>query len=381
MNVFIACDSFKGSMTSLEANAAVQAGLLDADPTIHTTLLPMADGGEGTVDALLYTLGGERVTVAVRGPLGGKVEASYGWIPETKTAIIETAAASGITLVGNDELDPWKATSFGTGELMAHALAHGARQMVIGLGGSATVDGGIGLLEALGVTFYDTEKQPISGNGKGLGRIDSIDLSSLRERFRDVEVTMASDVTNPLLGDTGAVHVFGPQKGAKTEDLATLEEGMASYAKVCAKAIGRDDANTAGAGAAGGIGFALQSFLSAKAMSGFSYIAEAAKLADILPSADLIITGEGQMDAQSFFGKVPVALANEAKPFNVPVIAFAGSVKGNAQQFASAGLQAVIPITNGPTSLSEAMTDGKKLLQESAERTWRLTQLFPHKHS
>ena len=376
MNVFIACDSFKGSMTSLEANASVQAGLLETDPTINTTIFPMADGGEGTVDALLYTLGGERVTLAVRGPLGGKVEASYGWIPETKTAIIETAAASGITLVGSDELDPWKATSFGTGELMAHALAHGAHQMVVGLGGSATVDGGTGLLEALGVTFYDTEKQPVSGNGAGLKCIDSIDLSSLHERFRNVEVTLASDVTNPLLGETGAAYVFGPQKGAKPEDLATLEEGMASYAKVCAKALGRDDANAAGAGAAGGIGFALQSFLSAKAMSGFSYIAEAAKLADMLTSADLIITGEGQMDAQSFFGKVPVALATEAKPFNVPVIAFAGSVKGDAQQFASVGLQAVIPITNGPSTLTEAMSDGQKLLQEAAARTWRLTQLF-----
>ncbi|NGP46483.1 glycerate kinase [Bacillaceae bacterium SIJ1] len=376
MNLMIACDSFKGSLTSLGAGNAIKRGILKADPHVTATVFPLADGGEGTVDAFVHLFNGTHVTTTVTGPLGAPVDAQYGWVEAENTAIVETAAASGLPLIASDQLDPWNATSYGTGELIQHALHRGAKRIIVGLGGSATVDGGMGLMQALGVIFYDEKGAVLDGKGASLHKVASLDRSALAV-FQEIDILLASDVTNPLIGQTGAAQIFGPQKGLAPVDIPKMDKALTQYASVIQRALHLHGfEHLSGSGAAGGIGFALQAFLNAQLESGFKRLIDASQLIDQLKKADVIITGEGQLDDQSFYGKVPVSLAKEAAPYGIPVIAFAGKVLGDPERFADSGIHAAVPITNGPLSLAEAMQQSEELLSLAAERTWRLIHTF-----
>jgi len=376
MRIVIAPDSFKGSLNSAPAAAAIAAGLREVDGTVDPVLIPMADGGEGTVEAISILLGGEIVSVTVHDPLDRPVEAGYGWVEERKLAIVEMAAASGLPLLKDDERDPLGASTRGTGELLRDALERGAREVILGLGGSATNDGGMGFLTALGVRFLDHEDETLRGCGVNLAAVRRIDASGLDSRLREVRVTVASDVDNPLLGEHGATHVFGPQKGVEGELLEELENGMAHYAQLMVEAAGRDCRETPGAGAAGGFGFGLMSLMPQVTLrSGFSLIAELGELERTIRGAALVITGEGKLDSQSLHGKVPVGIARIGREAGVPVAAFAGRIDGEPEDFRAEGIQALVPIVDQPMDLATAMREAEALLTRAAARFWQTVRL------
>ncbi|WP_050614515.1 glycerate kinase [Bacillus testis] len=370
MSIVIAIDSFKGSLTSMEAAEAVKAALLDYGMDNAITI-PIADGGEGTVAAFLAGGRGEWIREEATDPLGRQIIAHYGWVEEDKIAIIECAAASGITLLKEEELDPWEATSYGTGQLMQAAIAKGARKIIVGLGGSAVIDGGMGMLEALGATFFDKEGSRLKPNGASLGKVASISLSGLP----DVSIEVASDVTNPLLGEKGAVSFFGKQKGLKPEDRAAFERNMEHYARIVAGAVHKDCSGLIGSGAAGGLGFAFHSFFPSRFSSGFDLLAEKINLDGLIRNASLVITGEGRMDEQSLHGKVPGGIGKLAKRHGKPVVAFTGKVDIDANVAKREGIDAILPIVNGPMSLEEAMEHAPALLYEAACRMCQLMKL------
>lgn len=368
MRVVIAPDSFKGSATSTQVADAIEAGLRRGDADLSVERVPMADGGEGTVAALTGLLGGKIVSTTVRDPLDRSVVASYGWVPARRLAVIELAAASGLPRLG-DALDPHRASTAGTGDLIRAALDRGAEHVILGLGGSATVDAGTGLLTALGVRFLDDQGEELRGAGGTLARIATIDLSALDPRVRAVQMTIASDVSSPLLGPQGAMAVFGPQKGVRPEELSAFEAGLAHFAEGVVRTTGVDVRDAAGSGAAGGVGYLLRSVLTNVAVcDGFSLISDLADLKTRLSDADLAITGEGRLDAQSLVGKVPVGIARMAQAAGVPTVAFAGSVDGDPAAFRKAGLALVVPVVDGPMSLDRAMTDGPALIERAAAR-------------
>ena len=375
MKIVIAPDSFKGSLTSIEASRIINQAILDSDSTVETVQIPMADGGEGTVDAVLWNRDGEKISCRVHDPLGRFIDATYGWIENEKTAIIETAAASGLPLLDLAELDPHRASSYGTGELITDALAKGAEKIILGLGGSATVDAGTGLFQALGVKFLDVDHNEIVWTGGLLERISAMDPSGLDPRLEAVELIIASDVTNPLLGKDGAIAVFGPQKGVADEQLAFFEQGMRHFSELAARETGREMANEPGSGAAGGIGFLLLILLDVEFRSGLELMVELSGLEKHLDATDLILTGEGQIDGQSFFGKVPVGIGRLAKKRGVPVIAFAGSVGAGTEKLEQAGIEAVMPIAEGPINLSDAMRNGGDLLYNVTTRLMKILEI------
>lgn len=372
MRIVIAPDSLKGSLSSTQASEIIHQAIKDFDPLIETVQIPMADGGEGTVEAVLWNKGGEMINRSVRDPLGRTIEASYGWIEKEKMAIIETAAASGLPLLAPDELDPLLASSYGTGELIKDALDRGAAVIILGLGGSATVDAGTGIFEALGVKFLNDIHQPVSAVGGRLANIARIDLSGLDPRVKTVTFIMASDVTNPLLGKDGAIHIFGPQKGVAETQLAQFEEGMERFAVLVTDLTGRNCIDEAGAGAAGGIGFLFRALLAAEFRSGLEMIAELSKMEKQLENTDLILTAEGRIDGQSLFGKVPVGIARLAKRRDIPVIAFAGSIGAGTEKLETEGVHAVMPIVEGPVLLAEAMANSETLLYSAAMRLMKI---------
>ena len=367
MRVVIAPDSFKGSATSLQAATAVAAGLRSIEPSVETVLVPMADGGEGTVEAITGILGGELIEATVRDPVDRPVTCGYGWVADRRLAIIEMAAASGLPLLG-DALNPGEASTYGTGELIRDALHRGAERIILGLGGSATVDAGTGIMGALGARFLDAEGNEVRGAGGTLGAIAAIDLSGVDPRVRSLAITIASDVSSPLLGTGGAVHVFGPQKGVTPDRIGAFEAAMARFAEVVVRQSGVDLRDDAGSGAAGGIGFLLRSFLDAEMKDGFSLVSEIADLQERIGAADLVITGEGRIDAQSLVGKVPVNVARMALAAGVPAVAFAGRIDGDLGMLRAAGLATVVPIVDGPMALHDAMADGPGLIERAAAR-------------
>jgi glycerate 2-kinase len=376
MKAVIAPDSFKGSMTSIQAAEAIKEGIRKVNPSIESILIPMADGGEGTVEALCTILNGELVSAEVKDPLGRKVTASYGWMEQTGTAVIETAAASGLPLLTNDELNPDIASTYGTGELMKNAMDRGAKRIIIGLGGSATVDGGTGFLQALGVRFLDKNGHELTGGGGILCNIDTIDSTDLDQRLRHVEIIAASDVTNPLLGTEGAVFVFGPQKGVTTERLTEFEEGMKNFAKKTTAHIGVDYRMEEGSGAAGGFGYALHSFLQPVFESGFKIVAQLSNLETHIKESSIVFTGEGKVDAQSLYGKVPIGIARIARKHQVPAVAFTGKVEGDIEEASAEGLSLVMPIVDEPMSLEYAMENGSSLLEKAASRMMRVYEII-----
>lgn len=349
MKVVFAIDSFKGSLSSLAAGEAAAAGVRDVFPAAETVVRPLADGGEGTVDALVAGMGGERRTVNVTGPDGREVSAVYGILPGG-TAVMEMAAAAGITLVPAAERNPLTATTFGVGEMIADAVHAGCRRFIIGIGGSATNDGGAGMLQALGFGLLDADGKDIPRGGVGLDRLARVKKDGALPQLKDCSFSIACDVKNPLCGANGASAVFGPQKGATPEMVARLDAALAHFAE-----ISGGDAAYPGTGAAGGLGFAFHSFLDGRLESGVSIVLKETHLEDFIKSADVVVTGEGRLDAQTAMGKAPTGVAELAKRYGKPVIAFAGCVTPEAEAVNEHGIDAFFPILRSVTSLDDAL--------------------------
>ena len=373
MKIVIAPDSFKESLAAPQVAEAIARGWQAVFPAAECLLRPMADGGEGTVDAVLAAAGGERRTCTVSGPLGAPVDAHWGWLDDG-TAVIEMAAASGLHQVAADQRDIPRACSQGTGELIRQALDAGARHIILGLGGSATNDGGAGLLRALGVRLLDRAGQPLAPGGAALARLAEIDLSGLDPRLAQVPVLVAADVDNPLCGPHGASAVFGPQKGASPEQVRLLDAALTHYAERMAATLGTDHSTEPGAGAAGGLGFAARALLGARFRPGIAVVAELCGLAEAVQGADLVITGEGRLDAQTLHGKTPLGVARIAHAAGVPVIALAGSLGEGYQRLYAAGLSAAFSLAPGPIDLRQACADAAALLQARATDIARLWQ-------
>lgn len=372
MKVVIAVDSFKGSMTSMEAGRAVAEGIQAAKPETEVVIKPLADGGEGTTDALIEGLGGEKIEVVVTGPYEQPVSAYYGYLKETKTAVIEMAAAAGITL--SEEKNPMKATTYGVGELIADALSKGCREFIVGIGGSATNDGGVGMLRALGFEFLDENGKDVGNGGQSLGRIVQIKTDKKNPLLTEAHFQVACDVTNPLCGVNGATYVFGPQKGVTDDQKEILDSAMKHYADVTEQTLGCDYVNVEGTGAAGGMGFAFLAYLEAELTPGIDLILNAVELDKELKDADVVVTGEGRLDFQTAMGKAPVGVAKRAKKHDARVIAFAGSVTPEAVACNEAGIDAFFPIVRGVTTLEDAMKteNAKKNMSMTVEQVFRL---------
>ncbi|OEF99799.1 glycerate kinase [Vulcanibacillus modesticaldus] len=382
MKIVIASDSFKGSLNSLEVAKAIESGIKKVYPRADIIKFPIADGGEGTVQAFISSIGGELVTTNVTGPLGTKVTATYGILTDKKTAVIEMAAAAGITLVPQDQLNPLITTTYGVGELIRHALDRGCTEFIIGLGGSATNDGGAGLAQALGYKLLDADDQEIAFGGGSLQNLRRIDATNVDHRIFKANFIVASDVTNPLYGPNGATYIYGPQKGATPKMLNELDNGLKNFAKIIYRDLKKDIHNLPAAGAAGGLGGGLFAFVNATLKRGIDIIIEKANLKKYLHDADYVITGEGKIDSQTINGKVPVGVAKIAKEYNVPVIALAGYVDDKSFLTHEAGIDAIFSIINYPITVEQAMepTTAKMFLTKNAEEIFRLIKLITDKH-
>lgn len=376
MKIVIAPDSFKESLSAPGVAQAIARGWLAVYPDAEIALCPMADGGEGTVDAVLAATGGERRELTVQGPLATQVQAHWGWLGDG-TAVIEMAAASGLHWVPSAQRDARVTSSYGTGELIRAALDAGATRIILGLGGSATNDGGSGLLRALGARFLDAGGNELRPGGAALAKLQRVDLSALDARLHDVQVDVAADVDNPLCGPRGASAVFGPQKGANPAQVEELDAALARMAEVVSEALGEDFSNFPGVGAAGGLGFAAKAFFDARFRPGVELVAELSGLAEAVAGADLVITGEGRLDAQSLHGKTPVGVARVAQAQGVPVVALAGSLGDGYQQVREAGIEAAFSLAPGPISLEYACAHAAEELEARAAdlaRFWRVAQ-------
>ncbi|MFI3202454.1 MAG: glycerate kinase, partial [Eubacteriales bacterium] len=350
MKIVVAIDSYKGSITSLEAGSAIKEGILRSNPKATVEIKPLADGGEGTKDALLEGLHGENRTIEVMGPLRSKVIGEYAIVREKNLAIFEMATASGIALLG-EKRNPMNATTYGVGEIIKEAIREGCRNFLIGIGGSATNDGGIGMLQALGYEFLDKEGRSVPLGAQALGMVHRISDCNVIHELKECEFKIACDVTNPLCGELGATYVYGPQKGIKERDKEVVDENMLEYARKVASFTGKDERNSAGAGAAGGLGFAFLSFLNGKLLPGVEVVLEVVGLEESIKNADMVITGEGRIDAQTAMGKGPMGVAQIGKKYGKKVIALAGSIGEGAQVCNKEGLDAFICIQSGPISL------------------------------
>lgn len=355
LKIVIAPDSFKGSLTALEVCEAAARGIRQIDAQIEIVQVPMADGGEGTVQSLVDATGGELVTERVTGPLGDPVEAVYGLLGDGESAVIEMAAASGLPLVPEEQRNPLNTTTCGTGELIAAALDQGRRKLIVGIGGSATTDAGAGMAQALGVRLLDDEGEPIGFGGAELGRLATIEMSRADPRLQEAEIRVACDVDNPLYGERGAAFVYGPQKGASAEDVKVLDANLRHFADVVQRDLGLDVRDIPGAGAAGGLGAGLVAFCGASLEPGVDIVIDAVDLPGAMRGADLCVTGEGAIDSQTAFGKTPAGVTSVARSGGVPVIALAGGVAFDAVSLHERGFSALASILNRPMSLAEAM--------------------------
>lgn len=374
MKVLVAIDSLKGSLTSMEAGAAIAEGIHSADSDAQVQVSPLADGGEGTVEALTSGMGGVIQKVMVTGPLGELVNCSYGMIEKNKTAIIEMAGASGIILVPETKRNPLETTTYGVGEVIYDAMKKGCRRFIVGIGGSATNDGGVGMLQALGYGFLDAEGKQIPFGAAGLEMLVSITSDQVIPELSECEFLVACDVTNPLCGTNGASAVFGPQKGATPEMVAMMDQWLANFAELAKTEKADVDVNAPGTGAAGGLGFAFQSFTNAVLKSGISIVLEETNLEEKIKNADFVVTGEGRLDFQTAMGKAPIGVAKLAKKYNKTVIAFAGSVTKDAAECNVNGIDAFFPILRGVSTLEEAMDSeqAKNNMKDTAEQVFRL---------
>ena len=380
MKTFVlAPDSFKESMTAEQACAAMQRGIEKALPNAQFIHVPMADGGEGTVDALVSARHGRKVEIEVSHPLiEQKVKTYFGLIENDQTAVIEMALANGIHLIEPSQRNPLLTSTLGTGEMIKVALDFGVSKIIIGLGGSVTNDAGAGMAQALGAKFFDENDQVVQVGGGQLSQIKSIDFSQLDSRLKDTEIIIASDVNNPLCGKNGASHVFAPQKGATPEMVATLDQNLKYFADLVAQKIGTDFQNIAGAGAAGGLGFGLMAFAGAKIRLGVEIVIEETGLAEKIAQADYVFTGEGGIDFQTKFGKTPFGVAQVAMRFNKPVIAFAGYVGEGIEELYDEGFTAILGIVDGACDLPTALKNGEKNLERTCENIARALGVTLH---
>lgn len=375
LKVLAAPASFKGSLSPTAAAEAIRRGFLRVFPTAQVLVSPLADGGEGTVEVLTLALGGRTHRAAVTGPLGSEtVAAEWASLDGGRTAVIEMAQASGLPLVPPERRDPMVTTTAGTGELIREVLAAGAKTIFVGLGGSATVDGGLGAMRALGAALLDAQGRPVPPGGRGLLTLDRIDVRRMDPRLRSVEIVVLADVDNPLVGPEGAAVVFGPQKGADPATVACLDRGLANFARVAQRDLhpAVDLATLPGGGAAGGLGAALVAFCRARITSGVDYVMEATRLREKVAWCDLVVTGEGQLDGQSRRGKVCSGVARLAREMGKPVVALAGSVRSEAEAVDWLGLDAVLPVPPGPLTLIQAMEGAAGYLEAAAARLARL---------
>ncbi len=356
MKIVVAPDSFKGCLSAPEVCTALAEGIAAADSQIEVISVPLADGGEGTVDALVQATGGKFISVEVEGPLGDSLTAVFGILGDGETAVIEMAAASGLPLVPEEQRDPLRTTTYGTGQLIKAALDQGCQQLIVGIGGSATNDGGAGMAQALGVQMLDKEGQLIPRvSGGRLKDIAHIDISGLDSQLAECQVRVACDVDNPLYGPQGAAYVYAPQKGATGDQVKELEAGLRHYASILAEQLGKSVAEIPGAGAAGGLGAGLLAFADASLEPGVEIVTEVVELREKVQGADLIITGEGRIDKQTAFGKAPSAPARLGQELGIPVIGIGGSVDPEAVELYQQGFTALFSCVNGPISLAEAM--------------------------
>jgi len=375
MKIVIAPDSFKDSLSAQGVAHAIASGLREVWPEARLIECPMADGGEGTIEAVLAACDGQWMTTQVTGPLGKPVQAQWGWLSETRTAIIEMATASGLPLLTLDQRDATVTTSYGTGELIAAALDAGAQRVILAIGGSATNDAGSGMLAALGARFLDANDVPLPPGGLALNRVARIELDGMDTRLNDVRFEVAADVNNPLCGLHGASHIFGPQKGASAEQVLALDAALKQFAEHSAKALGRDESEHPGSGAAGGMGFAAKAYLNASFRPGVEVVADLTGLEGALHGADLVITGEGRFDAQTLRGKTPFGVAKIAQRNEVPVIVLAGTLGEGYAELYQHGIAAAFALASGPMTLQHACEHAAQLLHDRARdlaRVWEL---------
>ena len=368
MKIVVAPDSFKGSLTAVEVSDAIGQGVREIFPEAEIVKIPMADGGDGTVQCLVNATGGEILKEKVTAPLGDEVLASYGILGDKKTAVIEMAEASGLTLVPENKRNPLITTTYGTGQLIKAGLDQGCRKMIIGIGGSATNDGGAGMLQALGVKLLDREGKEIGLGGGELKKLNRIDISNLDNRRSDTKVLVASDVNNPLCGPKGASKIYGPQKGATPGMIKKLDESLAHFAKLVKRDLHKDIKDTPGAGAAGGLGASLMAFLNAELRPGIEIIIEIVKLEQAIKDADLVITGEGKIDSQTIYGKTPIGVAKIAKKYNISVIAVAAIISDDADIVHQHGIDYLVKVSEPPMSLTEPKSKKVWLIKKSIKQ-------------
>ncbi len=378
MNVVIAIDSFKGSLTSVEAGKSAADGIKKVHQDAKISVCPLADGGEGTVEALTAGCGGIFTEVTVTGPLGKPVSCRYGILEESQTAIIEMSGAAGITLISSNERNPLATTTYGVGEVIRDAVGRGCRHFIVGIGGSATNDGGIGMLQALGFGFLDKNGRQIRLGASGLADLCTITDDNVLPELSECTFRVACDVTNPLCGEHGCSAVFGPQKGATPTMIDQMDHWLSGYATLAGKKYPKADPCHVGAGAAGGLGFAFLTFLNATLESGIQIVLDETHLSDHIKKADIVITGEGCLDGQTVMGKAPIGVAGIAKSFGKPVIAFSGCVTKEAYTCNAAGIDAFFPIQRGAVSLADAMNkkNAAENLCDTVEQVFRLIKTF-----
>lgn len=355
MKIVISIDSLKGSLTSIEAANAIKKGILSVDNKSDVVIMPLADGGEGTVEALVQGMNGEEKVISVTGPINEKVNATYGILKETNTAIIEMAQASGLPLVPAELRNPLNTTTYGVGEIIKEAIEKGCRNFIVGIGGSATNDCGVGMLQALGFEFYDENDNLVGLGGKVLNQIKRIKTDNKLKELDECNFKIACDVNNPLYGENGAAYIYGPQKGATEEIVKELDKGLKNFAEVVKKDLGKDIAHIEGAGAAGGLGFGFLGFLNSKLESGIKIILDEIKLEEVVKDADIVITGEGRLDNQTAMGKAPIGVAKLGKKHGAKVIAIAGCTTPDAVKCNEEGIDAYFSIVNKAMTIDEAM--------------------------
>jgi glycerate kinase len=373
MKIVIAIDSFKGCMTSSQAGEAAKTGILRVLPDADVIVRPMADGGEGTVDALAAGRVKEDAAAEVQGPLGDPVSVKYA-VLDGSTAVMEMSAASGITLVRKDQLNPYKTSTYGVGQMIKDALDRGCREIILGIGGSATNDGGAGMLQALGFDLLDEEGSPIPLGAEGLGKLSEIRTENADSRLSECRIRVVSDVGNPLTGEQGSSAVFGPQKGATPEMVKQLDQWLSHYAEVSSTCVKDADPDYPGSGAAGGLGFALRTFLNAELVPGVDLVLDFTGMEEVVKDADYLITGEGQLDRQTVMGKAPSGIAGLGGKYDIPVLAFSGSVTDDARYCNDHGITAFFPILRRICSLEEAMDTetAQKNMADTAEQVFRV---------
>lgn len=378
MNVVVAMDSFKGSLSGLEAGNKVKEGILKAMPGAHVCVYPLADGGEGTVEALVTGLNGRLEKVTVTGPLGAPVECTYGILESTGTAAIEMSGAAGITLVPEQDRNPLYTTTYGVGEVIKDAISKGCRHFIVGIGGSATNDGGIGMLQALGYGLLDSNGKQVAFGAKGLEQLVTIHDDDVIPELKECDFRIACDVVNPLCGEKGCSAVFGPQKGGDPAMIAQMDRWLEAYATLTAAKYKNVNASFPGTGAAGGMGFAFLAYTNAVLESGIKIVLDETKLEDQILNADMVVTGEGRLDGQTILGKAPIGVAKLAKKYGKKVLAFAGSVTEDAIECNAHGIDAFFPIVRNVCTLQEAMDsdNAKANIVSAVEQVFRLINIL-----